>query len=382
MSAHPRIAFFTDTFLPKRDGIVTVLCLLLDHLQARGIATAVVAPRLRSSAESYGSTHVIRVRGLPFPPYPELTLGPPTPATFRQLRAFAPDLVHLIHPAWLGGFGLAWAKRHRLSTLASFHLDLAQLSRRYRLGLFAPAIAAYTHRVFRAADFALAPSAAILGQLRAAGISRSGIWRRGVDAQRFHPRFASPAMRARLSDGHPDAPLLLYVGRLSAEKQLHLIRPALEHIPSARLALVGDGPARAALAKVFAGTGTHFAGTLSGEPLSQAYASADVFVFPSALETFGLVVTEAMAAGTPAVAARVGGVPEVIREGVNGYSFVPGDVVGMVAGLKETLASRERLAALSEAARAYALTQSWGAANDELIGRYERLIQERRSRSR
>ena len=391
-SHHARVAFFTDTFLPKRDGIVTVLCLLLDHLQARGIATAVVAPRLRSSADRYddtcllqprsAGTRVIRVRGLPFPPYPELTLGPPTPATFRQLRAFAPDLVHLIHPAWLGGFGLAWAKRHRLPTLASFHLDLAQLSRRYRLGLFAPAIAAYTHRVFRAADFALAPSAAILGQLRAAGISRSGIWRRGVDAQRFHPRFASPAMRARLSDGHPDAPLLLYVGRLSAEKQLHLIRPALEQIPGARLALVGDGPARAALAKVFAGTGTHFAGTLSGEPLSQAYASADVFVFPSALETFGLVVTEAMAAGTPAVAARVGGVPEVIRDGVNGYSFAPGDVVGMVAGLKETLASRERLAALSEAARAYALTQSWGAANDELIGHYERLIQERRSRSR
>ena len=391
-SHHARVAFFTDTFLPKRDGIVTVLCLLLDHLQARGIATAVVAPRLRSPAESYGDTcllrprsagtRVIRVRGLPFPPYPELTLGPPTPATFRQLRAFAPDLVHLIHPAWLGGFGLAWAKRHRLPTLASFHLDLAQLSRRYRLGLFAPAIAAYTHRVFRAADFALAPSAAILGQLRAAGISRSGIWRRGVDAQRFHPRFSSPAMRARLSDGHPDAPLLLYVGRLSAEKQLHLIRPALEQIPGARLALVGDGPARAALAKVFAGTGTHFAGTLSGEPLSQAYASADVFVFPSALETFGLVVTEAMAAGTPAVAARVGGVPEVIRDGVNGYSFAPGDVAGMVAGLKETLASRERMAALSEAARAYALTQSWGAANDELIGHYERLIQERRSRSR
>lgn len=380
-----RVAFFTDTFLPKRDGIVTVLRLLLDHLQERGIATAVVAPQLRVAAEQrsredrYGQTRVIRVPGLPFPPYPELTLGPPTPATFHQLREFAPNLVHLIHPAWLGGFGLAWAKRHRIATLASFHLDLARLSHRYRLGLFAPAIAAYTARVFRAADFALAPSAATLQQLRAAGVSRSDIWRRGVDAERFHPRFASRDMRARLSDGCPEAPLLLYVGRLSAEKQLQLIRPVLERIPSARLALVGDGPARAELERVFAGTGTHFAGTLSGEPLSQAYASADLFVFPSAQETFGLVVTEAMAAGTPAVAARVGGVPEVIREGENGYSFAPGDGEGLVAGVQRALASREHLGVLSAAARAFALAQSWEAANDELIGHYERLIQERRS---
>ena len=388
-AAPVRVAFFTDTFLPKRDGIVTVLRLLLDHLQERGIATAVVAPSLRSGDTRYGSTRVlrprsagtrvIRVPGLPFPPYPELTLGPPTPATFRQLREFAPNLIHLIHPAWLGGFGLAWAKRQGIATLASFHLDLARLSHRYRLGFFAPLIAAYTQRVFRAADFALAPSAAILRQLREAGVARSGIWRRGVNAERFHPRYRSLEIRARLSEGHPEAPLLLYVGRLSAEKQLQLIRPVLERIPGARLALVGDGPARADLERVFAGTGTHFAGYLSGVPLSQAYASADLFVFPSALETFGLVVTEAMAAGTPAVAARVGGVPEVIREGENGYSFAPGDSDGLVAGVRQALASPERLAALRAAAREFALTQSWPAANDELIGHYERLIEERRS---
>lgn len=377
MAEPPRVAFFTDTFAPKRDGIVTVLCLLLDHLQERGLATAVVAPQLRSRAERYGETQVIRVPGLPFPPYPELTLGPPTPATFRALREFAPDVIHLIHPAWLGGFGLAWAKRHRLPALASFHLDLARLSRRYRLGACAPLISAYTRRVFRAADFALAPSQAILRQLRAAGVERSGIWRRGVDAERFHPRFASPAMRARLSDGRPQAPLLLYVGRLSAEKQLPLLRLVLERLPGARLALVGDGPQRAALERQFAGTATHFAGYLSGRPLSEAYASADLFVFPSSQETYGLVITEAMAAGTPAVAARVGGVPEIIEDGVNGYSFAAGDGGGLAAGVEKALASPDKLAALSAAAREFALTQSWPAANDELIGHYRRLMRQR-----
>ena len=380
-----RVAFFTDTFLPKRDGIVTVLRLLLDHLQERGIAAAVVGPQMRaqlrvaagqrSGEERYGEARIIRVPGLPFPPYPELTLGPPTPATFRQLRAFAPNLVHLIHPAWLGGFGLAWAKRRRLPTVASFHLDLARLAPRYRLGLFAPLVAAYTKRAFRAADLALAPSVAVQEQLRAAGVAQPALWRRGVDTERFHPRFASAAMRARLSEGHSEAPLLLYVGRLSREKQLHLLRPVLARIPEARLALVGDGPARGELERLFAGTGAHFAGYLSGEALSQAYASADLFVFPSAQETYGLVVTEAMAAGTPVVAARVGGVPEVIREGENGYSFAAGDVPGLVAGVQQALASRERQAAMRAAAREFAETQSWPAANDELIGHYERLVE-------
>ncbi len=380
MPPPPRIAFFTDTFTPKRDGIVTVLCLLLDHLQQRGIAACVVAPQMRVAAEQrsrenrYGEAPVIRVPGLPFPPYPELTLGPPTPGTFRQLRAFAPNLVHLIHPAWLGGFGLAWAKRRRLPTVASFHLDLARLAPHYRLGPFAPLVATYTKRVFRAADLALAPSVAMQEQLRAAGVPQPALWRRGVDTARFHPRFASATMRARLSEGHSEAPLLLYVGRLSREKQLHRIRPLLDRIPEARLALVGDGPARGEMERLFAGSGTNFVGYLSGEALSQAYASADLFVFPSAQETYGLVVTEALAAGTPVVAARVGGVPEVIREGENGYSFAPDDAAGMAAGVRQALASREHLAALSTAAREFALTQSWPAANDELIGHYERLV--------
>ncbi len=373
-----RIAFFTDTFLPKRDGIVTVLCLLLEHLARRGIASAVVAPQLRTqprnAGQHYGAARILRVRGLPFPPYPELTIGPPGAGTFRQLREFTPDLVHLIHPAWLGGFGLAWARRRGLPTLASFHLDLARLAHRYRLGLFAPAIAAYTHWAFRAADYALAPSLEILRQLRAAGVRRSGLWRRGVDAERFHPRFANAAMRARLSDGHPEDPLLLYVGRLSAEKQLHTLRPALAGVPRARLALVGDGPARGALSAHFAGQPVHFAGYLTGRELSEAYASADLFLFPSAQETYGLVVTEAMAAGTPALAARVGGIPEVIREGENGFTFAAGDSATLVAALREALSSAERLAALSAAARATAAQLSWPAANDELIGHYERLL--------
>ena len=106
-------------------------------------------------------------------------------------------------------------------------------------------------------------------------------------------------MRNTLSGGEPHRPLLLYVGRLSAEKDVGTLRGVLKAMPEARLAIVGDGPMRHELERHFRGTATYFAGYMRGEPLAAAYASADVFVMPSKTETLGLVLMEAMAAGLP-----------------------------------------------------------------------------------
>ncbi len=189
-------------------------------------------------------------------------------------------------------------------------------------------------------------------------------------------------MRESLSDGHPDDIILLYVGRLSPEKQLMQLRAVLENVPNTRLALVGDGPDRAKLEQHFAGLPVVFMGYQQGEVLSQAYASADVFVFTSALETFGLVVTEAMAAGLPVVASRVGGVGDVISEGVNGYSFDVGDTQGLIDGVRRITSSRETIQEMSIAARAFAETQTWESMMDEVIDLYEELITDRTQRRR
>jgi glycosyltransferase involved in cell wall biosynthesis len=201
-----------------------------------------------------------------------------------------------------------------------------------------------------------------------------GLWQRGVNAEQFHPNHYRDEMRYALSDGHPDDTLLIYVGRLSNEKQIDQIRPVLERVPGTRLAIVGDGPERAHLEQYFAGTNTKFMGYLQGETLWQAYASADVFVFPSALETFGLVVTEAMAAGLPVVASRVGGIPDVVEEGRTGYTFNVSDVEALVEGVRKTVVSRERIQMMGLAARAFAETQTWPAMMDEVIELYVSLI--------
>lgn len=370
-----RVVVFTETFLPKLDGIVSVVCLLLDHLIERGIEPIVVAPRLGDGIEEYHGVRVISVNGMTLPLYPELRVGPPGLNTYKELKAFQPDVAHFIHPVMVGIPGMIMAKRLGIPTLASFHLDLARMAQHYNMGFMTPVTDYFTRLVFNWADYSLAPSKAVLQYMTSIGVEDVGLWKRGVDADRFHPGYKNAEMRAKLSDGHPEAPLLLYVGRLGQEKQVDKLRAIVDQIPHVRLAIVGDGPERENLEAHFAGTNTKFLGYMQGEALSQAYASSDVFVFPSALETFGLVVVEAMAAGLPVVASRVGGIPDVVNEGVTGYTFDVGDTDALVQGVRQAIATPQTLSQMGVAARRYAETQSWPAMMDEVIDHYHRLIQ-------
>ena len=373
-----RVALFSETFLPRRDGIVTVLCRLLDQLAARGVDSMLLTPRL-GPVRNYAATPVHSAPGLPFLPYPDLRVALPTPRLQGILREFRPQVTHFLHPSIFGLASWMLARRMRLPTLVSWHLDYGRIARHWRFGpvsagAIEPGINLLTRLVLNRADRALAPSRYAQERLREVGVTApAGLWRRGVDSQRFHPRHADAAMRRRLAATSPEDLLLLHVGRLSAEKGLVMLRHVLQAVPGTQLALVGEGPARRQLETHFAGLPVRFAGALQGAELSRAYASADVFVFPALAESFGLVVLEAMASGLPLVAARTGGVPELLREECNGYSFAPGDEAGLVDGVRRLAADPDLRRRLGRKARADAAARSWSAAMDEVIGHYEAL---------
>ena len=290
------------------------------------------------------------------------------------MRDFKPDIAHFIHPTLVGTGGMVIAKRLSIPTLASFHLDLANMTRYLGIGFLEPLVWWYTRTNFNAADYALAPSRLVQQDMIQHGVRNVGLWRRGVDADKFHPRHYSLEMRRQLSDGHPDDTILLYVGRLSNEKRIDTLKHVLERVPCTRLAIVGDGPARDDLERHFAGTPTRFMGYLQGETLWSAFASADIFTFPSAMETFGLVLIEAMASGLPVVTSRVGGVDDMVRPGVNGYVFNVGDVRGMIDGVRAVMSGPRKRQIMGRNARLFAETQSWPVMMDELIACYEDLI--------
>ncbi|WP_119069848.1 glycosyltransferase family 4 protein [Aggregatilinea lenta] len=369
-----RVALFTETFIPKVDGIVTVLILLMDHLIRRNIDFVVVAPRISEDMTQYRGKSVIGVPGWRVPAYPELKLGPPTLTTYREVKRFKPDIAHFIHPAMVGTGGLMIAKYLNVPTLASFHLDMANFAQYIGLGFLEPFMWWYMKTNFNAADYALAPSRRVQRDMLHHGVRQVGLWRRGVDADQFNPARADADMRVRLSGGHPDDTILLYVGRLSNEKQIHKLRAAVDHVPGTRLAIVGDGPARPELEAQFAGSPTTFMGYLRDDELWSAYASADVFLFPSAMETFGLVLIEAMAAGLPVVTSRVGGADDMVRPGVNGYLFNVGDARGMIDGVRAIVGEPSKRQIMGRNARMYAETQAWPVMMDELLTCYEDLI--------
>jgi glycosyltransferase involved in cell wall biosynthesis len=184
-------------------------------------------------------------------------------------------------------------------------------------------------------------------------------------------------MRHRLTQGHPEDPLLVYVGRLSAEKGIDRIKPVLEAIPNARLALVGDGPYREELETLFAGLPVYFVGYLQGEELGAAYASADAFVFPSLTETLGLVVLEAMAAGCPVIAANAGGIPDIVTDGENGFLFEPENDRGAIEATQRLLANQLEREKIRRAARQEAERWGWSAATRQLRDYYQSICPDR-----
>lgn len=142
----------------------------------------------------------------------------------------------------------------------------------------------------------------------------------------------------------------------------------LEAIPGARLALVGDGPARGSLEAHFAGTATTFLGLVQGTALAAAYASADIFVMPSESETLGFVVLEAMASGLPVVAVRAGGIPDIItKPGTTGFLYEPGDTQGAVEAVRHLLDDKELRDQVAQDAREEVKLWDWQAATQYLL---------------
>ncbi len=376
-----KIALFTETFLPKVDGIVTRLTKTVEQLVLAGDEVLIFCPE--GAPETYMGARVVGVPAMPLPLYPELKLALPRPSVSEALDAFDPDLVHVVNPAVLGLGGIWIAKTKGYPLVASYHTHLPKYLEHYGLGMLEPVLWELLKAAHNQAQLNLCTSTAMVAELSEKGIQNTALWQRGVDTDLFRPELRSDAMRQRLLGGRSDTgQLLLYIGRLSAEKQIERIRPVLDAMPDARLALVGDGPYRQQLETLFAGSAATFVGYLAGEELASAYASADAFLFPSSTETLGLVLLEAMAAGCPVVGANRGGIPDIVSDGINGCLYEPdgadGGAGSLTAAAQRLLGDPSQREQLRRNAREEAERWGWAGATEQLRGYYRQVLSENR----
>ncbi len=363
-----RVALITETFLPNVNGVVTTLCRLLEHLRDHGHKALLIAPETNQT--SYAGAEIIQLRGVPLPAYPELRLTPPQPGLTAQLRRFQPDIIHLAGTMALGVAGRHAARQLGVPMVGAYHTDFPAYTAHYGLGFLRNLAYRYLRWVHNSCALTLCPSLATINDLRTHGFRRLRLWSRGVDTERFHPRHRNEAWRTSVG-ASPDERILLYVGRLAPEKRLDLLVDVLPRLPHTRLVLVGDGPARPILEQRLAGASAHFCGYLRGESLATAYASADLFVFPSDTETFGQVIQEAMASALPVVAARAGGAIDLVRDGRTGVLFQPNNPVELREQIIRLLDNPAQCAAMGEAGRQAAERRSWSRVMDELLSHYQ-----------
>jgi glycosyltransferase involved in cell wall biosynthesis len=372
-----KIAFFTETFLPKVDGIVTRLTKTIQNLVQSGDEVTVFCPE--GCPSGYMGAKVVGVPAMPLPLYPELKLGLPGPGVSDELDNFKPDLIHVVNPAVLGLGGIWLAKTNNIPLVASYHTHLPKYLEHYGMGMLEPLLWELLKAAHNQATLNLCTSTAMVQELSEKGIQNTALWQRGVDTDIFKPELRDDKMRQRLLGNFSDeGSLLIYVGRLSAEKQIERIKPVLEALPSTRLALVGDGPYRQQLEKIFQGTSTTFVGYLSGDELASAYASGDAFLFPSSTETLGLVLLEAMAAGCPVVGANKGGIPDIISDGENGCLYNPDGendgALSLIEATQKLLGNEIERTEMRKAARSEAERWGWAGATKQLRSYYEDVL--------
>ncbi len=255
-------------------------------------------------------THKIEVQGWAIPRYADLQFGlPDYPRIKHTLEQIHPDIVHIATEGPLGLAALIAAKRQHIPATTGYHTQFHDFSRHFGLGIIARPMMAYFKWFHNASKATCVPSLKTQNDLQALGFKRLVEVGRGVDLETFSPSHRSDALRQQWG-AQEQYTVLTMVSRLSPEKSVDLVIEAFKALQSAqlhraiKLVIVGDGPDRSRLEALAADSGDDiiFTGAKTGVELAEHYASGDAFIFASQVETFGNVVTEAMASGLPVYA--------------------------------------------------------------------------------
>ncbi|BBC99678.1 MULTISPECIES: glycosyltransferase family 4 protein [Sphingobium] len=374
-----RVALFSGNYNYVRDGANQALNRFVGYLLKQGASVRVYSPTTDTPAFDPAGD-LVSTPSFPVPGRKEYRVPYRMSAQVRRdLKAFAPNIVHLSSPDPLGHRALSWARARNLPTVASVHTRFETYPRYYGLAFLEPLIESILRRFYRRCDAIVAPSESMAQLLRNQRMNYDvGIWTRGIDREIFNPGRRDMAWRQSLGIGD-DAPVIGFIGRLVMEKGLDVFSDTIDQLTARqvqhKVLVVGEGPAREWFQNRL--PNAVFTGFQKGQDLGRAVAGMDMLFNPSVTETFGNVTLEAMACGLPTVAARATGSESLVTEGVTGRLIRPGAISAFADALQAYCIDADARHAAGAAAQARAEHNGWDQVNQALVDTYLRVIRQR-----
>lgn len=384
-----RIAFYSDTYLPAVDGVVTSMLNFKKELERRGHRVYIFASGDSKAKRTYSSNTVFISRGVKFRPYPQYKIALFPYGNPVKLRSLGVDLVHAQTPFSMGFAGLLLGRLMGKPVVGSFHtmINDKEIVNAYYpgtktiKGLTSRYLWRYASFFYKRCKVTIAPSESIKRMLNKQRIRKVLVVPNCVDTHRFNPKVKGRNLRDELALGDDDK-IVLHVGRASREKRLDVLLKAARAIRSKRedvkFVIAGTGPALDYYKNLTNSMGlsdsVYFLGFVDVDKLPSVYAASDLFCMPSTFETQGIVALEAMATGKPVVGANKLALKELIQSGKNGEKFASGDYIECARKIEKVLNNSE---AYRDGAVQTASLFSVERATDKLLDAYNSILQER-----
>lgn len=371
-----RVALFTGNYHHIRDGVSLTLNRLVDFLEKQGAEVLIFGPSVKNPAFQH-SGKLISVPSIPMPGRPEYRISTGFPRRAKiQLDTFDPDLIHIATPDLLGYKALKWGMRHNKTIVSSYHTHFTGYLKYYRLGFMESIGWKYLRWFYGQCRQIYIPTPSMANTLNKNGIDGDlKIWARGVDTNLFSPDKRDEHWRKRRGVG-PEDVVVSFISRLVLEKNpgiyAETVKTLKEENPSVKPMIVGEGPAMQELQETL--PDGIYTGFLTGSELAKAYASSDIFLFPSDTETFGNVTLEAMSSGLPCVVADAVGSKSLVENGVNGYLVTVYDKDGFVSKVNTLIKDRELRERMGKASREKAKSYAWERINQQLLAYYHEAL--------
>ena len=374
-----RVALFTGNYNHIKDGVSLTLNRLVKFLENQGIPVLVFGPTVKEPALDHNG-RLVSVPSIRMPVSGRgeyrVAVGMSVKAK-KELETFDPTLVHIATPDPTGYKALLWAQKNNVQVVGSYHTHFTSYFKYYGLTPIEFIAWRYLSWFYNSCAHVYVPSQSMIDELETHNFDPGmKIWARGVNTKLFSPEKRDLEWR-RAAGFRDDDIVVTFVSRLVWEKELDTFRHSVQQVasknPRVKALVVGDGPAKSELEQLM--PEAHYTGFLEGEDLAKAYASSDVFLFPSHTETFGNVTLEAMSSGLPCLVADATGSKSLVEHGVNGGLAEPQNKVDFARKLAIIVADQNLRNKMKEASRKKALKYEWDEINGQLVRNYKEALE-------